>query len=102
MTFTSFEFMLFFPAAVLLYNIIPQKWRLLYLLAASYAFYAFLQPVYLILLAAVTATTYGFTRWMENVEDDGKKHRIMIWGIVVVLLPLFFFKYFNFVDESIT
>lgn len=102
MTFTSFEFLLFFPAVVLLYNIIPQKWRLLYLLAASYAFYAFLQPVYLILLAAVTATTYGFTRWMENVEDDVKKHRIMVWGIIVILLPLFFFKYFNFVDESIT
>ena len=102
MTFTSFEFLLFFPAVVLIYNIIPQKWRLLYLLAASYAFYAFLQPVYLILLAAVTATTYGFTRWMENVEDDDKKHRIMVWGIIVIILPLFFFKYFNFVDESIT
>ncbi len=102
MTFTSFEFLLFFPAVVLLYNIIPQKWRLIYLLAVSYVFYAFLQPVYLILLAAVTATTYGFTRWMENVENDDKKHRIMVWGIIVILLPLFFFKYFNFVDESIT
>lgn len=102
MTFTSFEFLLFFPVVVLLYNIIPQKWRLIYLLAVSYAFYAFLQPIYLILLAAVTATTYGFTRWMENIEDEDKKHRIMIWGIIVILLPLFFFKYFNFVDESIT
>lgn len=102
MTFTSFEFLLFFPVVVVLYNIIPQKWRLLFLLAASYAFYAFLQPVYLILLAAVTGTTYGFTRWMENTEDDDKKHRLMVWGIIVILLPLFFFKYFNFIDESIT
>ena len=102
MTFTSFEFLLFFPAVVLLYNIIPKKWRLIFLLAASYAFYAFLQPVYLILLAAVTGTTYGFTRWMENTEDDDKKHRLMVWGIIVILLPLFFFKYFNFIDESIT
>jgi len=102
MSFTSFEFLLFFPAVVLLYNIIPQKWRLFYLLAASYAFYAFLQPVYLILLGAVTATTYGFSRWMENAEDDDRKHRIMVWGIVVILLPLFFFKYFNFVNETIT
>lgn len=102
MTFTSFEFLLFFPAVVLLYNIIPQKWRLFFLLAASYAFYAFLQPVYLILLAAVTGTTYGFTRWMENTENDDKKHRLMVWGIIVILLPLFFFKYFNFIDETIT
>lgn len=102
MTFTSFEFLLYFPVVVLLYNIIPQKGRLLYLLAVSYAFYALLQPVYLLLLLAVTGLTYGFTRWMANVEDDDKKHRVMIGGIVAILLPLFFFKYFNFVDNAIT
>lgn len=102
MTFTSFEFLLFFPAVVLLYNIIPQKLRVWYLLVVSYVFYAFMQPVYLLLLAAVTGITYGFTRWMGATDDDDKKKRIMIWGIILVLLPLFFFKYYNFVNESIT
>lgn len=102
MTFTSFEFLLFFPAVVLIYNIIPRKWRLIFLFAASYVFYAFLQPVYLILLVAVTCATYGCTKWMEKTEEDEKKHRIMVSGIILILLPLFFFKYFNFVDESIT
>lgn len=102
MTFTSFEFLLFFPAVVLLYNIIPQKLRVWYLLVVSYVFYAFMQPVYLVLLAAVTGLTYGFTRWMGATDDDDKKKRIMIWGIILVLLPLFFFKYYNFVNESIT
>lgn len=64
-------------------------------------FYAFMQPVYLVLLSAVTGITYGFTRWMGATEDDDKKHKIMVWGIILVLLPLFFFKYFNFVNESI-
>jgi len=102
MTFTSFEFLLFFPVVVLLYNIIPQKLRVWYLLVVSYVFYAFMQPVYLVLLAAVTGITYGFTRWMGATDDDDKKKRIMIWGIILVLLPLFFFKYYNFVNESIT
>ena len=101
MTFTSFEFLLFFPLVVLLYNIIPQKWRVWYLLVVSYVFYAFMQPVYLLLLAAVTGITYGFTRWLGATDDDDKKHKIMVWGIILVLLPLFFFKYFNFVNESI-
>lgn len=101
MTFTSFEFLLFFPAVVLLYNFIPQKMRLWYLLAISYAFYALMQPVYLLLLTSVTGVTYGITRWMGRTEDDDKKKRQMVWGIILVLLPLFFFKYFNFVNESI-
>lgn len=101
MTFTSFEFLLFFPAVVLVYNLCPQRFRVWFLLAASYAFYAFMQPVYLLLLAAVTGITYGFTRWMGATDDDDKKRKIMVWGIILVLLPLFFFKYFNFVNESI-
>ena len=101
MTFTSFEFLLFFPVVVLVYNLCPQRFRVWFLLAASYAFYAFMQPVYLLLLAAVTGITYGFTRWMGATDDDDKKRKIMVWGIILVLLPLFFFKYFNFVNESI-
>ena len=101
MTFTSFEFLLFFPAVVLLYNLIPQKWRVWYLLAVSYVFYAFMQPVYLVLLAAVTGITYGFARWMGATEDDDKKHKLMVWGIILILMPLFFFKYYNFLNESI-
>lgn len=101
MTFTSFEFLLFFPLVVLFYNIIPQKLRVWYLLVVSYVFYAFMQPVYLVLLTAVTGVTYGFTRWMGSTDDDDKKRRLMIWGIILVILPLFFFKYFNFVNGSI-
>lgn len=101
MTFTSFEFLLFFPLVVIFYNIIPQKMRIWYLLAVSYVFYAFMQPVYLILLAVVTGVTYGFSRWMGTTDNDEKKHKLMILGIILILLPLFFFKYYNFVNESI-
>lgn len=101
MTFTSFKFLLFFPLVVILYNIVPKKARVWYLLAVSYAFYAFMQPVYLVLLAIVTLVTYWITRWMGCVDDDNKKRKIQVAGIILVLLPLFLFKYFNFVNESI-
>lgn len=101
MTFTSFKFLLFFPLVVLFYNIVPQKYRVWYLLVVSYVFYAFMQPVYLLLLGAVTGVTYGFTRWMGVSDDEDKKRRLMILGIIIVLLPLFFFKYFNFINDTI-
>ncbi len=101
MTFTSFEFLLYFPVAVLLYNIVPQRFKAWYLLVVSYAFYAMMQPVYLLLLAGVTGMTYGFARWIAKTDDDKKRSRIMVCSIICVLLPLFFFKYYNFVNEQI-
>lgn len=101
MTFTSFEFLLYFPVAVLLYNIVPQRFRVWYLLVVSYTFYAMMQPVYLLLLAGVTGMTYGFARWIAKTDDDVKRNRIMVCSIICVLLPLFFFKYYNFVNEQI-
>lgn len=101
MTFTSFEFLLFFPVVVILYNLIPEKLRVAYLLVVSYIFYALMQPVYLLLLAVVTIITYSIARWIGATEEDNNKHRIMVFGIVCVLIPLFFFKYFNFVNDTI-
>jgi len=101
MTFTSFEFLLYFPVAVLLYNVMPQRFRVWYLLVVSYAFYAMMQPVYLLLLAGVTGMTYGFARWIAKTDDDTKRGRIVAFSIICVLLPLFFFKYYNFVNEQI-
>lgn len=101
MTFTSFEFLLFFPLVVLFYNIVPTKGRLWYLLGVSYLFYALMQPVYLVLLATVTLLTYGVTRWLVCTDNEDKKKWIEVLGILVVLLPLFFFKYFNWVGDGI-
>lgn len=101
MSFTSFHFLIFFPLVVLLYNIIPQKWRKLFLLVASYAFYINMQPVYALLLAGVTVATYMFAKGIDKANTDEKKHRLEVLGIVIVLVPLFFYKYFNFVNESV-
>lgn len=101
MSFTSFEFLIFFPLVVLIYNVLPQKWRKLFLLVASYVFYINMQPVYAILLAGVTTITYLFAKGINKAKTDEKKHRLEALGIVIVLVPLFFYKYFNFVNETI-
>lgn len=101
MTFTSFEFLLFFPLVVLLYNIVPSKGRVWYLLVVSYVFYALMQPVYLVLLATITLLTYGVTRWIACTDNEDKKRRLEIVGIIAVLLPLFLFKYFNSIGAGV-
>ena len=88
MTFTSFEFLLFFPLVVVLYNLIPQKWRMPFLLIASYAFYISMQPVYAVLLAGVTITTYLFARGISKAKTEKTQNRLKVLGIIVVLLPL--------------
>ena len=102
MTFTSFNFLIFFPVVVLLYNIMPGKWRLWFLLAASYFFYMNLQPVYALLLAAVTVCTYFTARWIGRTDSEKIKKRIMTGGIILVLLPLLFFKYFAFINNAVS
>jgi D-alanyl-lipoteichoic acid acyltransferase DltB (MBOAT superfamily) len=101
MTFTSFNFLLFFPIVVFLYNFIPQKWRIPFLLLTSYVFYISMQPVYAVLLAGVTITTYLLTRGISKAKSEKTQHRLLVLGIIVVLLPLAFYKYFNFINETI-
>lgn len=101
MLFTSFNFLIFFPAVVILYFLLPQKVRSVFLLVASYYFYINMKPVYALLLAGVTLTTYFFANSISKAKSDKVKRRLLIADVVITLLPLFFFKYFNFVNEGI-
>ncbi len=102
MTFTSFNFLIFFPIVVILYNVFPAKWRVWFLLIASYFFYMNLQPVYALLLLAVTGITYFSTRGIDKTSKEKTKKRMMVWGIILVLLPLLFFKYFAFINNAVS
>ncbi|MEP7254689.1 MAG: MBOAT family O-acyltransferase [Ferruginibacter sp.] len=93
--------MIFFPTVIVLYFLLPQKARWIFLLVASYYFYINIKPVYALLLAGVTLTTYFFTNLIEKTKSEKRKKQMLIADIIITLLPLFFFKYFNFVDEGI-
>ncbi|MGB7392784.1 MAG: hypothetical protein WA913_00180, partial [Pricia sp.] len=94
MVFTSLNFLLFFPAVVLLFYVTPIRFRWATLLAASYFFYLNIEPVFGLLTAFITLCTYIFTRLIDKAEDDAKKSVFMYINIALILLPLFFYKYF--------
>ena len=85
----------------MLYYVIPakyQKVRNFYLLIVSYLLYLNWEPVYALILLGVTAVTYISA---IQTEKSNRPKTVMTCGIIISLLPLLFFKYFNFINEVV-
>lgn len=106
MLFNSAEFLMFFPIVVLVYYLIPQKVKYLWLLAASYYFYMSWNPVYLLLIMTSTVLTWigGLLvrRCLDNGNSEKQAKRWMIGCIICNLAILFFFKYYTFTAANVT
>lgn len=101
MIYNSFNFIVLFPLIFLLYYLIParyQKGRNVFLLAVSYLLYLNWKPVYALILLGVTLVTFYSAMLIERSE---KRKQIVILGGALSLLPLLFFKYFNFINEQV-
>ena len=100
MVFNSFSFLIFFPAVLLLYRVLPKRARWVMLLAASYWFYMSWQPELIWLILFTTAVSYLCGLGIEKAR--GKKIRKLLLAVALLssLSVLFFFKYFNFVCGS--
>lgn len=103
MSFTSFNFWLIFPFIFVFYWAIPAKWntwRKVLLLVVSYLLYMNWKPVYALVLLGVTLITYWAGRLFE--EKKGKKKKL-VWPVTLLgILPLVVFKYYNFLNDSIS
>lgn len=100
MLFNSLAFLLFFPIVCILYWLLPMKWRNMMLLVASYYFYMNWEPVYALLIAFTSITTW----WIGNkiAIGGGKNKKLYLTsGLVINFLILFVYKYLNFVTESV-
>lgn len=101
MIFNSIAFLLFFPVVCIVYFALPTiRLRNLFLLVASYYFYMNWEPVYALLLLASTGITYFAAQGVAKYENH--KKLLLTIGIVLNLLILFFFKYFNFAADNVT
>lgn len=113
MLFNSFKFLLIFPLIFGVYWAIPAKynqWRKWFLILASYLLYMNWKPVYALVLLGVTLVTYWGGHFLElrdkseELEVDEKKNRKRLawYFALLALLPLLVFKYYNFINNSIT
>jgi D-alanyl-lipoteichoic acid acyltransferase DltB (MBOAT superfamily) len=76
--------------------------RLLFLLAASYAFYANWKREYLPLILASSTIDYLLALRIDAETDEGRRKRWLVVTVVVNLGILGFFKYWNFAVESVS
>lgn len=102
MTFTSFEFLCFFLAVILLGSCLrglsAQKWLLL---AASYCFYLTWSVPCIVLLIFTSLSDYYIGRKLGQTENPIHRKRLLVCSLVANLGLLGFFKYSNFVLENI-
>lgn len=103
MIFNSFQYLLFLPAVFLLYWLVFKKlrWQNLFLLLASYFFYACWDWKFLFLIIFTTACSYFSGILIYQLPDRRKKKLVSAFNIVINLAILGFFKYFNFFEENL-
>lgn len=103
MLFSSVTFLFtFLPITLILYFIVPQRMKNFILLVASLFFYAWGEPVYIVLMILSILFNYACGLDLEKKKEDPKAARIsVIVAVVVNLLILGFFKYFGLFLDTI-
>ena len=102
MVFNSIAFVVFLPIVVLLFYLLPHKWRWLMLLVASCVFYMWFVPKYILILLVTIVIDYAAGVLMERYADEPRKKKtFMIISIVSTLTVLLVFKYLNFLTENL-
>ncbi len=99
MLFNSIEFAFFFPIVVALFYVLPQRWRVHFLLMASCIFYMAFIPAYIAILFVTILIDYVAGIYIERVEG-GRKKPLLIFSIVSTCTVLAIFKYMNFLTSS--
>ena len=100
MLFNSLTYLIFFPIICILYWCIPFKYRNAILLIASYYFYMSWEPTYAILIMITSLSTWGCA--LQIGHHEKQKKLIITLCIIVNLMILFTFKYYNFTVNTIT
>lgn len=102
MSLISNMFILFVFISVLLYYLIPQKYRWCALLVCSYYYYFSSGVQYLFFILFSTIVTYIFAIFIERVDEDKKRKRtFLILGLTLNFGCLGILKYTNFIVENI-
>jgi alginate O-acetyltransferase complex protein AlgI len=99
--FNSLTFVVFF-AVVLVFHHLPVAWRAkkVFLLVASYVFYAAWNPPFIILLWASTVVDWLVARQIDRQEQPARRRAWLVISLVVNLGFLGFFKYGKFLLDN--
>lgn len=101
MLFNSLHYAVFLPLAFLCHWLTPQRWRWAVLLAFSYYFYMSWDPQLVWLILFTTAVSWAAALLIQRAEKPALRRAALVAGCLLCFACLFFFKYFDFLSESL-
>lgn len=103
MLFSSIVFLFtFLPAVMILYYLLPVRFRNVILLLASLVFYAWGEPVYLFLmLLSILFNYFSGLDIARNLQDKRAAKQSLVFNLIINLAVLGFFKYEGFVLDTL-
>ena len=98
MVFTSISFIYYFlPIVLVVYFILPNKFKNMVLLLSSIFFYFYGEPKYILLMIIEIAIAYFSALLIDKHKNKG----ILALSIFIHILFLCIFKYLTFITENI-
>ena len=102
MVFSSITFLIYFlPIFLLLYHLVPHKYKNALILIASIYFYSWGGPKFILVILGTTCLDYFLVKAMNNQKTQSSKTKFLIISLFLNLGLLFYFKYCNFFIDNI-
>lgn len=103
MVFSSLLFLfLYLPLVLIIYYIVPYKFRNLFLLLANLVFYGWGEPVFVSLMVFSTLVDYTHGYFINKYRDNKRvARRFVVSSVVINLSLLAFFKYTGFITNTL-
>jgi alginate O-acetyltransferase complex protein AlgI len=101
MIFTSPPFFLFFAIYLLLYLLVPVRWRLTLIILASTFFYGYWNPWHVWIPYLLIVLAFLGTLWIEQARETPYHFRRVAIVVCFLLTPLAIVKYTNFFYQDV-
>ena len=102
MVFSSITFLIYFlPIFLLLYHLVPHKYKNALILIASIYFYSWGGPKFILVILGTTCLDYFLVKAINNQKTQSAKTKFLIISLCLNLGLLFYFKYCNFFIDNI-
>lgn len=103
MVFSSLLFIfIFLPAVLFLYYCAPKRIKNLVLFLTSLVFYAWGEPVYIVIMLLSTVTDYSFGLLLSHSRlNPAQRKWIVVCSVIVNLSLLSYFKYADFLINNV-
>src|SRR5262249_6260034 len=101
MLFSSPTFFVFFIVYLVFHFAVPASSRVFLIIVGSAIFYAWWKIEYGWLPFFLAAIAFGGVLWIDRTTGESARKRRTIITVVVLFLPLIFFKYTNFIWQDV-